>query len=144
MTILKRRHPRVPWPARSTVGDLLSRHGLIERNRRRTYPSAGSWFGSRPRTTPRRPQWRAVAGWGRFDHHRGAHDGAQLDGRLVGLQTTLDGAQLKALDRVSSPTRGFPIPFLQGAITIMHSGATVDGATSEPWPMAPQGDDDRY
>lgn len=38
LTILRRRHPRVPWPATSTVGDLLSRHGLIERKRRRTYP----------------------------------------------------------------------------------------------------------
>ena len=38
LTILTQRHPRVPWPARSTVGDLLSRHGLIERKRRRTYP----------------------------------------------------------------------------------------------------------
>ena len=38
LTVLRRRHPRVPWPARSTVGDLLSRHGLIERKRRRTYP----------------------------------------------------------------------------------------------------------
>ena len=38
LTILKSRHPGVPWPARSTVGDLLSRHGLIEKKRRRTYP----------------------------------------------------------------------------------------------------------
>lgn len=38
LTILTKRHPRVPWPARSTVCDLLSRHGLIARQRRRTYP----------------------------------------------------------------------------------------------------------
>ena len=38
LTILKSRHPGVPWPARSTVGDLLSRHSLIEKKRRRTYP----------------------------------------------------------------------------------------------------------
>ena len=38
LTILTKRHPTVPWPARSTVCDLLSRHGLIERKRRRTYP----------------------------------------------------------------------------------------------------------
>ena len=35
LTVLMLRHQRVPW---STVGDLLYRHGLIERERRRTYP----------------------------------------------------------------------------------------------------------
>jgi transposase len=30
LTILTRRHPRVAWPARSTVCDLLARHGLVE------------------------------------------------------------------------------------------------------------------
>ena len=38
LTVLRRRHPRVPWPARSTIADLLTRHGLIEQRRRRTYP----------------------------------------------------------------------------------------------------------
>ena len=38
LTILKKRHPRVAWPARSTVCDLLSRHGMIEKKRRRKYP----------------------------------------------------------------------------------------------------------
>jgi putative transposase len=38
LTILARRHPKVQWPARSTVCDLLSRHGVVERKRRRRYP----------------------------------------------------------------------------------------------------------
>jgi transposase InsO family protein len=38
LTILERRHPSVHWPARSTVCDLLSRHGMVERKRRRRYP----------------------------------------------------------------------------------------------------------
>ncbi len=38
LTILKKRHPRVAWPARSTVCDLLARHGMIEKKRRRKYP----------------------------------------------------------------------------------------------------------
>lgn len=38
LTILRRRHPKVDWPARSTVCDLLSRHGMIEKKRRRQYP----------------------------------------------------------------------------------------------------------
>ncbi len=38
LTILQKRHPTVEWPARSTVCDLLARHGLVDRKRRRSYP----------------------------------------------------------------------------------------------------------
>ncbi len=38
LTILNKRHPRVVWPARSTVCDLLARHGMIDKKRRRKYP----------------------------------------------------------------------------------------------------------
>lgn len=35
VSILSIRHPRWPWPARSTVCDILRRHGLIPRTRKR-------------------------------------------------------------------------------------------------------------
>jgi putative transposase len=35
VSILSTRHPRGPWPARSTVCDILSRHGLVPKKRRR-------------------------------------------------------------------------------------------------------------
>jgi putative transposase len=38
LRILRNRHPKVDWPARSTVCDLLSRHGMIDKKRRRKYP----------------------------------------------------------------------------------------------------------
>ena len=38
LTLLKQRHPKVAWPARSTVCDLLDRHGMVEKQRRRKYP----------------------------------------------------------------------------------------------------------
>lgn len=38
LTILERRHPNVQWAVRSTVCDLLSRHGMVDRKRRRRYP----------------------------------------------------------------------------------------------------------
>ncbi len=38
LRILRNRHPKVDWPARSTVCDLLSRHGMIDQKRRRPYP----------------------------------------------------------------------------------------------------------
>ena len=38
LAYLARRHPRVAWPAASTVGALLARHGLVRARRRRPHP----------------------------------------------------------------------------------------------------------
>jgi transposase InsO family protein len=38
LKILGDRAPHIEWPARSTVSELLTRHGLVENKRRRTYP----------------------------------------------------------------------------------------------------------
>lgn len=38
LTILHQRHPKVVWPARSTVCDILKRNGKITQRRRRRYP----------------------------------------------------------------------------------------------------------
>jgi transposase InsO family protein len=38
LKLLRRRSPRQEWPGRSTVADLLRRHGLVEPRRRRRYP----------------------------------------------------------------------------------------------------------
>ena len=74
----------------------------------------------------------------------GARTMAQLEGNLVGLGVTLDEAQTAALDEVSTPTLGFPIPFLEMAHNFMHAGATVDGVLSERFPLAPVSDEERY
>lgn len=41
LRILEQRHPGVGWPARSTVCDILDRHGLVTHRRRRRYPGHG-------------------------------------------------------------------------------------------------------
>jgi transposase InsO family protein len=49
--ILRRRAPHQPWPARSTVNDLLARHQLLRRQRRRrawAHPGAPPLATSRP------------------------------------------------------------------------------------------------
>jgi transposase InsO family protein len=38
LTILSQRHPAEAWPARSTVCDLLARHGLVPHKRQRRFP----------------------------------------------------------------------------------------------------------
>lgn len=74
----------------------------------------------------------------------GARTMKQLDENLIGLAVMLEDDQVEALDRVSTPTLSFPMPFLEMAPTIMHAGATVDGERSEDWPMAPRSDSERY
>lgn len=39
LNILHKRHPRWPWPQRSTVCDILKRHGLVKNKRRRRKPA---------------------------------------------------------------------------------------------------------
>ena len=74
----------------------------------------------------------------------GARTLDQLEANLAGLMVQLDEAQVGVLDEVSTPTHSFPTPFLEMAPTVMHAGATVNGVPSEPWPMAPASDEERY
>ena len=41
--VLQTKHPQLDWPARSTVNDILDRHGLLQKQRRRsTWPHSGT------------------------------------------------------------------------------------------------------
>jgi transposase InsO family protein len=40
---LKRRHPEMACPAESTISELLDRHGLVKRRRRRRHVPPGAW-----------------------------------------------------------------------------------------------------
>lgn len=51
LQILEQRHPDVDWPARSTIFDILNRHGLVTHRRRRRYPG----HGGRPDTSMDEP-----------------------------------------------------------------------------------------
>ena len=51
LQVLEKRHPELPWPARSTVNDILDRHGKLRRNRRRrkwSHPGAAPLKTVRP------------------------------------------------------------------------------------------------
>jgi transposase InsO family protein len=49
--VLQTRQPKTAWPARSTVCDILKRHGAIQGRKRRRYPG----HGGRPRTPMTHP-----------------------------------------------------------------------------------------
>lgn len=51
LQVLERRHPKVAWPARSTVNAILDRHGKLRKNRRRkkwSHPGAAALGTERP------------------------------------------------------------------------------------------------
>jgi aryl-alcohol dehydrogenase-like predicted oxidoreductase len=75
----------------------------------------------------------------------GARRMDQLDQNLAALDVKLGEDHVTALDNLSEPTLSFPATFLRsGATMIMHAGATVNGERSEPWPLAPRTDAERY
>lgn len=54
LQVLSRRHPKLHWPARSTVNEILDRHGMLHKNRRRTkwqHPGASRLATSRANET---------------------------------------------------------------------------------------------
>ena len=51
LKILSKRHPNTEWPARTTICNILDRHGLVEHKRRRHYPG----HPGKPETSMERP-----------------------------------------------------------------------------------------
>lgn len=68
----------------------------------------------------------------------------QLDQNLAALDAKLSAAHTASLDKLSEPALNFPAAFLRVATMFAHGGATVNGEASQPWPMAPQSDAERY
>ena len=68
----------------------------------------------------------------------------QLEQNLSALDVTLAPAHVATLDRLSAPTLSFPAGMLRAASMIAHGGATVNGEVSQPWPLAPKSDAERY
>jgi len=68
----------------------------------------------------------------------------QLDQNLAALDITLAGDHVARLDKLSKPTLGFPMPFMNAATMYSHSGSTVNGEPSTLWPLAPKSDAERY
>lgn len=74
----------------------------------------------------------------------GARSVTQLEQNLAALDVRLSAGQITALDAVSTPTLGFPIPFLSFTAMIAQGGTTVNGVTAPAWPLAPQAGQPRY
>ncbi|HJV49682.1 MAG TPA: aldo/keto reductase [Geothrix sp.] len=74
----------------------------------------------------------------------GARTLAQLEGNLQSLGLTLSAGHMARLDAASAPAPIFPHGFLANTKHVMQSGATVNGVASDPWPLAPASDQERW
>ena len=68
----------------------------------------------------------------------------QLEANLAALDVQLTPDHFAALNKLSEPTLNFPAQFLKMSTMFAHSGATVNGEPSIPWPMGPTSDAERY
>ena len=68
----------------------------------------------------------------------------QLEANLQALGVDLSREQLARLDAASAPAPIFPHGFLQNTRHVMQSGTTVNGVTSDLWPLAPKADEERW
>jgi aryl-alcohol dehydrogenase-like predicted oxidoreductase len=74
----------------------------------------------------------------------GARRMDQLDQNLAALDLALTVDQFARLDKLSKPTLGFPMQFLNVASMFSQGGTTVNGEKSTIWPLAPKSDGERY
>lgn len=74
----------------------------------------------------------------------GARRMDQLDQNLAALDVTLSRDQMARLDKLSKPTLGFPMQFLNVASMFSQGGTAVNGEASTVWPLAPKSDAERY
>lgn len=74
----------------------------------------------------------------------GARTMEQLDANLDSLAVHLTDEDIETLDQLTAPSLDFPAPFISRAAPITQGGATVNGRRSEPSPLAPESDEDRW
>jgi aryl-alcohol dehydrogenase-like predicted oxidoreductase len=74
----------------------------------------------------------------------GARTLSQLEGNLQSLALDLPAEAIQRLDAATEPAPIFPHAFLANTRQVAQSGATINGVTSDPWPMAPATDQERW
>lgn len=67
-----------------------------------------------------------------------------LEDNLGALDVTLTPEQTGRLDELTTPELPFPCAFIDGVKTAIQGGTTVNGDARDPWPLGPEGDDDRW
>jgi aryl-alcohol dehydrogenase-like predicted oxidoreductase len=74
----------------------------------------------------------------------GARNVAQLDDNLGALEVNLTPAEIESLDKLTTPTFGFPMDFLAAVPAFAFGGTSINGTKLNAWPNAPQNDSERF
>ncbi len=74
----------------------------------------------------------------------GARTLDQLDSNLIALGVELSREQMNRLDAASEAAPVFPHSFLPNTRHVMQGGTRINGVESAPWPLAPQGERERW
>lgn len=74
----------------------------------------------------------------------GARSVAQLQDNLAAVRVELSDAAVQRLTDASSLPDVFPHGFLQRAIPALQNGAHINGVPSEPFPLSPEDDSQRW
>ena len=74
----------------------------------------------------------------------GARTMAQLEDNMGAVSVHLTHEETARLDALTKPELPFPCEFLDFVRTGIQNGTTVNGQRSDPWPMSPKSDAERW
>ena len=74
----------------------------------------------------------------------GARTMQQLDDNLGAMDVHLTADETRELDALTHPELPFPCEFLDFVRTGIQNGTTINGQRSDPWPMSPRSDAERF
>jgi hypothetical protein len=74
----------------------------------------------------------------------GARTMQQLDDNLGAMDVHLTPDETRQLDALTHPELPFPCEFLDFVRTGIQNGTTINGQRSDPWPMSPKDDSERF
>lgn len=74
----------------------------------------------------------------------GARTLAQLEDNMGAMQVALTAAETQQLDALTKPELPFPAEFLEFIRHGVQNGTTVNGVPSDPWPLGPKTDSERW
>jgi aryl-alcohol dehydrogenase-like predicted oxidoreductase len=75
----------------------------------------------------------------------GARTMAQLEDNLAACRVHLTAEETKRLDALTEPPPCFPHEFINHLIpSTIHGGTSINGRETQPWPLSPQSDSERW
>ncbi|MEO7111391.1 MAG: aldo/keto reductase, partial [Polyangiaceae bacterium] len=74
----------------------------------------------------------------------GARTMEQLDDNLGALDMNLTQAEIESLDKLTTPSLGFPMDMIAMVPAFAFGGTNINGTPSKAWPQAAQNEKERF